>query len=81
MTPIQIGRKESHLASKRTVQKRTKSSKEISSLMTGQSKEALSHQTISMVNSLEEEERKNIIDSMKSLVVVPPDHVTVLSPI
>ena len=70
-----MARKASNETGKRTLQKRTKVTKSLLNLMSGGSKEAFSAQTSSVIQSIEKEEREEIISNLNAVVTVPADHV------
>ena len=57
------------------MQQRTKRGEEVLSMMSGESKDAISTQTVAILKSFEKEEREKVIKKLDTVVNVPPGHV------
>ena len=78
LTTIAVPRKESQDVTNRTVQSRTKQSKELLEINPGNSTQATATQASHLVQSLDKCSRQQISYSFKATVTIPPDHVAAM---
>ena len=74
LTPVQVPRKETQVASKRTTYTRTKQSTDIIKLIAGDSPDAFAAQTAAVVKSVDKEMRENIMNRVNSTTTIPANY-------
>ena len=78
LTTIALPRKETQDVTKRRVRSRTKQSKELLEMISGNSTQTTATQASHLVQSFDECSRQQILNSFKSTVTIPPDHVAAM---
>ena len=75
LTPVQVPRKETQVALKRTIFNQTKQSIDIIKLIAGDSPDVFAAQTAAIVKSVDEEMRENIMNQVNLTATIPANHI------
>ena len=75
VTPVTIPRKEFNSVSKRQIDRRTKASKELIQVLSGNTHQSVLSQTASLVKTFSSDDRKKLMENIGTRAFIPAEHV------